>query len=76
MPYRLQVLSSAVASLFLPYSTRPPSSLVLTTMLRQANLPPWTAWYVSRGEAGNDQWGRSHFNWEAGFGSLVMICKD
>jgi hypothetical protein len=41
----------------------------------QAGHPPWTAWYVARGEVRhqcpgdcrlqvrNDQWGRSHFNW-------------
>ena len=25
--------------------------------------PPWTAWYVSRSDVRNDQWGQSHFNW-------------
>ena len=42
----------------------PPSSLVLSCMLRQAGHPPLTAWYVGRGEASDDQWGKSHFNWE------------
>lgn len=46
------------------YKVLPPSSLVLSCMLRQAGHPPLTAWYVSRGEASDDQWGRSHFNWE------------
>ena len=42
----------------------PASSLVLTSMLRQAGYPPLTAWYIGRGEARDDQWGQSHFNWE------------
>ena len=42
----------------------PPSSLVLSCMLRQAGHPSLTAWYVARGEATDDQWGQSHFNWE------------
>ena len=68
-PPRLQVLASSLTSLVFPSSTRPPSSLVLTSMLRQASLPPWSAWYVSRGEVVDDQWGRSHFNWQAGLGT-------
>ena len=42
----------------------PASSLVLSCMLRQAGHPPLTAWYVGRGEARDDQWGQSHFNWQ------------
>ena len=62
---RLEVLRTAIFNLFLPSPTRPPSSLVLTCMLRQSKLPQWTAWYVSRGQVVDDQWGRSHFNWQA-----------
>lgn len=42
----------------------PPSSLVLSAQLRQAGYPGLTAWYVGRGQVLDDQWGRSHFNWD------------
>ena len=68
-PPRLKVLTSALTSFIVPTSSRPPSSLVLTNMLRQASLPHWSAWYVGRGDVVDDQWGKSHFNWEAGYHS-------
>jgi hypothetical protein len=72
---RLRVLGSALARTPLgslavaarggqPREALPPSSLVLSCMLRQAGHPALTAWYVGRGDASDDQWGRSHFNFE------------
>ena len=60
---RLAVLGSALSSVLPRSPPRPASSLVLSCMLRQAGLPPWTAWYVARGHVTDDQWGQSHFNW-------------
>ena len=39
---RLRILVSALQSLICPSADRPASSLVLTSMLRQANLPYWS----------------------------------
>ena len=40
------------------------SSKVLSQYLVQRNYPAWTAFYVKRSDVRNDQWGKSHFNWE------------
>jgi len=55
---------TAVKSIVRPTPQRPASSEVLTQMLVQAHLPHWSAWYVSRADVINDQWGQSHFNWK------------
>ena len=39
---RLKILSSAVRSLFAPPKGRPPSSTVLSSMLRQSSYPHWS----------------------------------
>jgi len=59
------VMGRALLSLVLsPPTSRPPASALLTAMLRQAGLPHWSAWYVCRADVANDQWGKSHFNWQ------------
>ena len=42
----------------------PTSSLVLSSYLKQRNLPTWTAFYVPLCDVENDLWGQSHFNFE------------
>jgi len=73
----IQSLSKKVPSLLPPHTTgqctakalstrkpRPPSSLVLSTHLRQRQLPPWTSYFVSYRDVRSDQRGLSHFNWQ------------
>ncbi|KAK3878487.1 hypothetical protein Pcinc_016875 [Petrolisthes cinctipes] len=44
--------------------SRPLSSLVLSTHLRQRNFPHWTSYFVKYNDIYSDQRGKSHFNWE------------
>ena len=44
--------------------SKPKSSLVLETYLKQRNNPTWTAFYVAQSEVQNDLWGKSHFNFQ------------
>lgn len=62
---RVGLFLRSVKSLISSPPGSPPSSLVLTCMLEQRK-PHWTAWYVSRADVKNDQWGCSHFNWLVG----------
>ncbi|XP_068200930.1 uncharacterized protein C15orf61 [Palaemon carinicauda] len=43
---------------------RPTSSLVLTTHLKQRDLPHWTSYFVKYSDITSDQRGLSHFNWK------------
>ncbi|XP_059155359.1 uncharacterized protein C15orf61-like [Physella acuta] len=43
---------------------KPLSSEVLTCHLRQRKLPHWTSFCVYYHEVVNDQFGKSHFNWQ------------
>ena len=45
-------------------SSKPSSSLVLSTHLRQRGLPPWTSYFVRYKDITSDQRGLSHFNWQ------------
>ncbi|CAG9764509.1 unnamed protein product [Ceutorhynchus assimilis] len=44
----------------------PTSSEVLTHYLRQCNEPPWTSYFIKYSSIRDDQWGKSHFNWQVG----------
>ncbi|KAH1000665.1 uncharacterized protein C15orf61 [Dendroctonus ponderosae] len=44
----------------------PTSSEVLSCYLRQCNEPPWTSYFIKYSSIRDDQWGRSHFNWQVG----------
>ncbi|KAJ8962811.1 hypothetical protein NQ318_001211 [Aromia moschata] len=45
---------------------KPTSSEVLTSYLRQCNEPPWTSYFIKYSSIREDQWGKSHFNWNVG----------
>jgi len=47
-----------------PRQNKPLSSEVLTLHLQQRFLPHWTAFCMFQHEVINDQFGKSHFNWE------------
>ncbi|PAA82210.1 hypothetical protein BOX15_Mlig027064g1, partial [Macrostomum lignano] len=52
---------------------RPLASAVLTAYLRRRQLPPWTAFFLHRGQVINDQWGLSHFNWPVEGGNYHVL---
>uniref|UniRef100_A0A0A9WY25 Uncharacterized protein n=1 Tax=Lygus hesperus TaxID=30085 RepID=A0A0A9WY25_LYGHE len=45
---------------------RPKASEVLSAYLRQVNEPPWTSYFVKYSSVVNDQFAKSHFNWQVG----------
>ncbi|KAG5897310.1 hypothetical protein JTB14_011473 [Gonioctena quinquepunctata] len=45
---------------------KPTSSEVLTSYIKQCNEPPWTSYFVKYSSIRDDQWGKSHFNWNVG----------
>ncbi|XP_030746566.1 uncharacterized protein C15orf61 homolog isoform X2 [Sitophilus oryzae] len=46
--------------------TVPTSSEVLSHYLIQCKEPPWTSYFIKVGSIQDDQWGKSHFNWQVG----------
>ncbi|VEN38510.1 unnamed protein product [Callosobruchus maculatus] len=47
-------------------TNKPTGSEVLTSYLKQCNEPPWTSYFVKYSSIIDDQWGKSHFNWQVG----------
>ena len=43
---------------------RPKTSLILENHIRQSNYPYWTSYSVKYSDICNDQFGKSHFNWQ------------
>ncbi|CAG9821075.1 unnamed protein product [Phaedon cochleariae] len=44
--------------------SKPTSSEVLTSYIKQCHEPPWTSYFVKYSDVRDDQWGKSHFNWK------------
>ncbi|KAG6455393.1 hypothetical protein O3G_MSEX009192 [Manduca sexta] len=55
------------------YSTKPTSSEVLTSYLKQCNEPPWTSYFVKYRSVKDDQFGMSNFNWKVGKSNYQIL---
>ena len=58
-----------------PRQKKPLSSEVLTLHLQQRNLPHWTAFCMYQNDVINDQFGKSHFNWEVRMKQQICLCE-
>lgn len=70
------VLSSGVIQRALVDSSmnfRPKASEVLTAYLKQVKEPPWTSYFVKQSSVVNDQFGKSHFNWNVGLSNYHIL---
>ncbi|KAJ8910777.1 hypothetical protein NQ315_015118 [Exocentrus adspersus] len=54
-------------------NNKPTSSEVLTCYLKQCREPPWTSYFVKYSSVIDDQWGKSHFNWNVGHSNYHIL---
>ncbi|KAL3270447.1 hypothetical protein HHI36_020998 [Cryptolaemus montrouzieri] len=54
-------------------AAKPTSSEVLTSYLLQCKEPPWTSYFVKYSSVIDDQWGKSHFNWQVGASNYHIL---
>nr|CAI5827849.1 unnamed protein product [Callosobruchus analis] len=54
-------------------TNKPTGSEVLTNYLKQCNEPPWTSYFVKYNSVVDDQWGKSHFNWQVGSSNYHIL---